>query len=111
LFLVNIRNLIRQQKDALRKLFPDRDQYVVDGISDTAPFPFLIDSEQVQIIVVTAQILLNWLTDYEDEHFLDQFQLLILDECHHTTYDHPYNKIMRCYFREKADHHTMPQVR
>lgn len=54
----------------------------------------------IDIMVLTPQILLNWLR--RGKIVLDELSLIIFDECHHANEDHPYNQIMKeFYFEEK----------
>ncbi len=115
LFIVCIRNLIQQQTDALRKVFDAQreDQTtnegsVVQGIKDTESLKVLL--EKFDIVVLTAQILVNAL--WTGEVKFTQFDLLILDECHHTDQGHPYNAIMRNYhdMKRKDVNAPLPQV-
>ncbi|KAI8503581.1 ATP-dependent RNA helicase dbp2 [Branchiostoma belcheri] len=110
LFIVPIRNLTKQQKDQYEMLFP---LGVVQEIGDTEELSETLKKKD--IVMLTAQIVVNSLKagtlDLTD---LDQ---LILDECHHTTLDHPYNQIMRHYLMRKDELKTanpqqkrLPQV-
>ncbi|XP_078678976.1 ATP-dependent RNA helicase DHX58-like isoform X2 [Branchiostoma floridae x Branchiostoma belcheri] len=96
LFIVPIRNLTKQQKDQYEMLFP---LGVVQEIGDTEELSEALKKKD--IVMLTAQIVVNSLKvgtlDLTD---LDQ---LILDECHHTTLDHPYNQIMRYYLMKKDE--------
>lgn len=65
------------------------------------------------LLVVTAQILLNALRDGIVS--VTDFSLMVFDECHHTNDNHSYNMIMNRYLdiklqdRERAK--TLPMVR
>ncbi|KAL3863069.1 hypothetical protein ACJMK2_004847 [Sinanodonta woodiana] len=69
--------------------------------------------ERRDIVVMTAQLLLNSLMEGEIKS-ITQFSLLIFDECHHCHDDHAYNKIMQLYRDIKltpgADTSSLPQV-
>lgn len=66
--------------------------------SDKVPLSYLI--EKSDVLVMTAQILLDAL---EKKEVLDigQFSMLVFDECHHTRSRHPYNSIMHHYMAAK----------
>lgn len=49
--------------------------------------------EQYHVLVMTAQIFVNILSAGFIE--LDKINLVIFDECHHATKDHPYSQVMR----------------
>ncbi|XP_078700994.1 uncharacterized protein LOC144927456 [Branchiostoma floridae x Branchiostoma belcheri] len=110
LFIVPIRNLTKQQKDQYEMLFP---LGVVQEIGDTEELSETLKKKD--IVMLTAQIVVNSLkAETLDLTDLDQ---LILDECHHTTLDHPYNQIMRYYLMKKDELKTsnpqqkrLPQV-
>lgn len=63
--------------------------------------------EQYHVIVMTAQIFVNILTAGFIP--LDKINLLIFDECHHATKDHPYSQIMR-FFDSVEQSHQLPRV-
>ncbi|XP_066498199.1 probable ATP-dependent RNA helicase DHX58 [Hoplias malabaricus] len=65
------------------------------------------------LVICTAQILENALTNTEeDKHVeLTDFTLLIIDECHHTHKDNVYNKIMARYVKSKIKgEKNLPQI-
>ncbi|CAH1265440.1 IFIH1 [Branchiostoma lanceolatum] len=96
LFIVPIRNLTTQQKDQFEMLFPPG---IVQEIGDTEELSETLKMKD--IVMLTAQIVVNSLKEGTlDLTNLDQ---LILDECHHTTLDHPYNQIMRYYLMKKDE--------
>eukprot|EP00057_Strongylocentrotus_purpuratus_P003516 XP_003726820.2 PREDICTED: interferon-induced helicase C domain-containing protein 1 [Strongylocentrotus purpuratus] len=79
-FVVNKVALVEQQKNAFQEFIPD-----VVGISGdmSSQMPLVYYLQQANVIVLTAQILLNALKD--DESFsLSLLRLIILDECHNT---------------------------
>ncbi|KAL3863075.1 hypothetical protein ACJMK2_004852 [Sinanodonta woodiana] len=69
--------------------------------------------EKLDILVVTAQLLLNSLMEGKIKS-ITQFSLLIFDECHHCHDDHAYNKIMQLYrdikLTPEADTSSLPQI-
>ncbi|XP_070555365.1 interferon-induced helicase C domain-containing protein 1-like isoform X2 [Ptychodera flava] len=62
------------------------------------------------MIITTGGILKNSLT--EKKVTLDEFSLIIIDECHHAMKNHPYNVIMAEYLRLKLSNPTtkLPQI-
>ncbi|XP_013399861.1 probable ATP-dependent RNA helicase DHX58 [Lingula anatina] len=98
-FIVCIRNLIQQQKDAFQTIFPPQDK-IVGAISQTSDNlkTCLLNND---IVMLTAQILVNDIK--EGDVKITDFDLMIMDECHHTDLDHPYNMIMRLYMTEKKN--------
>ncbi|XP_030842252.1 interferon-induced helicase C domain-containing protein 1 [Strongylocentrotus purpuratus] len=107
-FVVNKVALVEQQKNAFQEFIPD-----VVGISGdmSSQMPLVYYLQQANVIVLTAQILLNALKD--DESFsLSLLRLIILDECHNTQKENSYNTIMAYYRDEKKENQaTLPQVR
>ncbi|XP_044038487.1 probable ATP-dependent RNA helicase DHX58 [Siniperca chuatsi] len=65
------------------------------------------------VVICTAQILYNALTNMEEtKHVeLSDITLLIIDECHHTHKDSVYNKVMGCYLEKKLKgEQPLPQI-
>ncbi|XP_068606007.1 ATP-dependent RNA helicase DHX58 [Brachionichthys hirsutus] len=65
------------------------------------------------LVVCTAQILHNAMTDKEEgKHVeLSDITLLIIDECHHTKKDSVYNKVMGSYVEQKLKGEgPLPQI-
>ncbi|XP_052100653.1 antiviral innate immune response receptor RIG-I-like isoform X2 [Mytilus californianus] len=54
------------------------------------------------ILVVTAQLLVNALI--EQDVTIDDFTLMVFDECHHAHANHSYNRIMQAYMDQKIKH-------
>jgi ERCC4-related helicase len=114
-FVVNTVSLVEQQESRLGRYLPE--SVVVSSVCGSNPdisLPSVLGGADV--VVLTAQVLLNSLgknkpageecgacAAEEKELSISQFSLLIFDECHHTTKDHPYNEIMRWYMREKTE--------
>lgn len=109
LFIVCIRNLILQQRDALSQIIVSEDgSKLVGGLGET-----MLLSEYMKmydVMVLTAQILVNCLKTGEVR--MSDFDLLIMDECHHTTLNHPYSTIMLDYHRSRKENPSgkLPQV-
>eukprot|EP00057_Strongylocentrotus_purpuratus_P018438 XP_011672912.1 PREDICTED: probable ATP-dependent RNA helicase DHX58 isoform X1 [Strongylocentrotus purpuratus] len=105
-FVVNKVALVEQQKNAFQEFIPD-----VVGISGdmSSQVPLVRQLKHADVIVLTAQILLNALKD--DESFsLSLLRLIILDECHNTQKESAYNNIMAYYRDKKKTQATLPQV-
>ncbi|XP_069809597.1 ATP-dependent RNA helicase DHX58-like [Dendropsophus ebraccatus] len=65
------------------------------------------------IVICTAQILLNAVTSNSEEKHVEltDFTLLIIDECHHTQKDAIYNKLMEVYLEKKLNGQSnLPQI-
>ncbi|XP_039979860.1 probable ATP-dependent RNA helicase DHX58 [Xiphias gladius] len=65
------------------------------------------------VVICTAQILYNALTDKEETRHIElsDITLLIIDECHHTHKESVYNKVMRCYVEKKLKREgPLPQI-
>ncbi|KAG8455056.1 hypothetical protein GDO86_001322, partial [Hymenochirus boettgeri] len=96
-----------QQKNVFCKYFEDS-RYKVIGFcgesADGAPVGLMVEDND--IIILTPQILVNWL-DKGDIPSLSIFSMLIFDECHNTTGNHPYNILMFFYLNMKL---STPEV-
>ena len=118
LFIVCIRNLVTQQKEAFHKVFSGEEDHVVDALDPTLPIKTMM--ERCDIIMLTAQTFVNELeaSDIEraknpnhDGLEIKDFDMLIFDECHHTNLKHPYNQCMRIYQRDKRSKRgKLPQI-
>ncbi|XP_073689365.1 ATP-dependent RNA helicase DHX58 [Garra rufa] len=65
------------------------------------------------LVICTAQILENALTNTEEEKHVEltDFTLLVIDECHHTQKEAVYNKIMGRYVEKKVRKEgNLPQI-
>ncbi|TRY96899.1 hypothetical protein DNTS_022898, partial [Danionella cerebrum] len=82
----------------------------VTGMCGDMPFSLRQLLETHDIVVMTAQILVNALQKQEVTS-LGMLTLILLDECHNTTGKHPYNNIMTRYCDEKlAGIRPLPQI-
>ena len=111
-FIVNTVSLVEQQESRLDQYLPDSvNVSSVCGSNPDISLPSVL--EDTHVVVLTAQVLLNSLKKdkqateegvaVEKETSISQFSLLVFDECHHTTKEHPYNDIMRWYRKKKFE--------
>ena len=114
-FIVSTVNLVFQQKERFEAFLGDK--YSVGEISGSncaeIPLKFLLQNNDV--VVMTAQILVNSLKAEEGGNRVElkDISLLLFDECHHAHKEHPYNSIMETYLalKSQAGHqHRLPQV-
>ncbi|XP_068695183.1 ATP-dependent RNA helicase DHX58-like isoform X2 [Montipora foliosa] len=114
-FIVSTVNLVFQQKERFEAFLGDK--YSVGEISGSncaeIPLKFLLQNNDV--VVMTAQILVNALKAEErgNRVELKDISLLLFDECHHAHKEHPYNSIMETYLalKSQAGHqHRLPQI-
>jgi endoribonuclease Dicer len=63
--------------------------------------------EEYDVLVMTAQIFLNILR--HGFISLSQVNLLIFDECHHTAKKHPYNLIMKEFYK-RCPEESRPKI-
>lgn len=95
-------------------LLPLLPRYSVQGISGETVAHVSVEKviQDSDIIVLTPQILVNAI----EEGILSSlsiFTLMIFDECHNTTGNHPYNVLMTRYLEQKfnSSANQLPQVR
>ncbi|CAH3018864.1 unnamed protein product [Porites evermanni] len=114
-FIVSTVNLVLQQKDRFAYFLAGK--YSVGEISGAnstdIPLKYLLQSNNV--VVMTAQILVNALNskNKEERVELKDISLLLFDECHHAHKEHPYNNIMEKYLALQAQpgyQHSLPQI-
>lgn len=88
-------------------------RYKVAGISGATSENVSVEQtvENNDIIILTPQILVNSLKDGTVPS-LSVFTLMIFDECHNTSKNHPYNMIMFNYLDQKFGRSSdpLPQV-
>ena len=106
-FIVNTVSLVEQQESCLGRYLPE--SVAVSSVCGSNPdtsLPSVL--EGTDVVVLTAQVLLNSLKKNKEEGSagekelsISHFSLLVFDECHHTTKEHPYNEIMRWYMQRK----------
>ncbi|XP_063966082.1 antiviral innate immune response receptor RIG-I-like [Lytechinus pictus] len=95
-FIVPTRHLKGQQRDAFWDFFHPSSAVAV---TKTSQFRRTFDDPGVSVLMITAQILVNALRD--GKFRFQEVSMLVFDECHHTTLNHPYNEIMKMYMQEK----------
>ncbi|XP_054843073.1 antiviral innate immune response receptor RIG-I [Eublepharis macularius] len=107
-FLATKVPVYEQQKKVFQEHF-ERSSYTVAGIcGETATnTPVAMVIEGNDITVMTPQILLNCLNDGTLPS-LSLFTLMIFDECHNTTGNHPYNVLMSKYLQLKFENAETP---
>ncbi|NXK46772.1 DDX58 helicase, partial [Chauna torquata] len=111
-FLATKVPVYEQQRNVFKQHF-ERCGYSVQGISGETAADVSVEKviQDNDIIVLTPQILLN---SFEDGTLtsLSIFTLMIFDECHNTTGNHPYNVLMARYLEQKFDSPAsqLPQI-
>ncbi|XP_041481839.1 probable ATP-dependent RNA helicase DHX58 [Lytechinus variegatus] len=96
IFIVPTRHLKKQQRDGFQDLFVPGQ---VTSLAEGQMFSEALGRGNVRVLMITAQVLVNALT--QNEFNISDVSMLVFDECHHTTLNHPYNEIMRYYLKEK----------
>ncbi|NWV29627.1 DDX58 helicase, partial [Origma solitaria] len=111
-FLATKVPVYQQQKNIFRQHF-ERSGYSVQGICGETAANICVESviQDSDIIVLTPQILVNSM-EKGILSSLSIFTLMIFDECHNTTGNHPYNVLMTRYLDQKFDSSTnqLPQI-
>ncbi|XP_025061523.1 probable ATP-dependent RNA helicase DDX58 isoform X3 [Alligator sinensis] len=108
-FLVTKIPVYEQQRNVFKQHF-EMKKYNVGGIcgETVGDIPEEMLIQQNDIIVLTPQILVNWL-QYGNISSLAIFTLLIFDECHNTTGNHPYKVLMSSYLDLKFGSSASPR--
>uniref|UniRef100_A0A8C8E9Q7 RNA helicase n=1 Tax=Otus sunia TaxID=257818 RepID=A0A8C8E9Q7_9STRI len=111
-FLATKVPVYEQQKNVFRQHF-ERSGYSVQGISGETVANVSVEKviQDSDIIVLTPQILVNSIEEGIISS-LSIFTLMIFDECHNTTGNHPYNVLMTRYLQQKFDSSAsqLPQI-
>ncbi|XP_051013697.1 antiviral innate immune response receptor RIG-I [Acomys russatus] len=111
-FFANQIPVYEQQATVFSRYF-ERLGYSIAGISGstTENVSMELIIENNDIIILTPQILVNNLNDGTISS-LSVFTLMIFDECHNTSKQHPYNQIMFRYLDQKfgGSSDPLPQV-
>nr|XP_056704225.1 antiviral innate immune response receptor RIG-I [Euleptes europaea] len=107
-FLATKVPVYEQQKKVFQEHF-ERTNYTVTGIcgETAADTPVSMVIEGNDITVMTPQILVNCLNDGTLPS-LSLFTLMIFDECHNTTGNHPYSVLMSKYLDLKFEQAETP---
>ncbi|XP_075267482.1 antiviral innate immune response receptor RIG-I isoform X3 [Opisthocomus hoazin] len=111
-FLATKVPVYEQQRTVFKQHF-ERSGYSVQGISGETVANVCVEKviQDSDIIVLTPQILVNSI----EEGILSSlsiFTLMIFDECHNTTGNHPYKVLMTRYLEQKFDSsaNQLPQI-
>ncbi|NWR22876.1 DDX58 helicase, partial [Emberiza fucata] len=111
-FLATKVPVYEQQKNVFRQHF-ERSGYSVQGICGETVANISVENviQDSDIIVLTPQILVNSM-EKGILSSLSIFTLMIFDECHNTTGNHPYNVLMTRYLDQKFDSsaNQLPQI-
>ncbi|XP_008939124.1 PREDICTED: probable ATP-dependent RNA helicase DDX58 [Merops nubicus] len=111
-FLATKVPVYEQQKTVFKEYF-ERSGYSVQGISGETIANVSVERviQDSDIIVLTPQILVNSI-EQGIISSLSIFTLMIFDECHNTTGNHPYNVLMTRYLEQKFDSSAnhLPQI-
>ncbi|NXL94155.1 DDX58 helicase, partial [Alectura lathami] len=111
-FLATKVPVYEQQRDVFKQYF-ERQGYSVQGISGETVANISVDMviQDSDIIVMTPQILVNSFGNGTLTS-LSIFTLMIFDECHNTTGNHPYSMLMARYLEQKFDSPSsqLPQI-
>lgn len=111
-FLVHRVSLVMQQAEVLEKLLPSRFRvgcyHGNKGVDNWSPERWSANVASHSVLVMTAQILLNLL-----RHGLISMQelaLLVVDEAHHATKNHPYRRVFMEFYHSLAEFEYRPRV-
>ncbi|NXL04300.1 DDX58 helicase, partial [Mesembrinibis cayennensis] len=111
-FLATKVPVYEQQRNVFRQHF-ERSGYSVQGISGETVANVSVEKviQDSDVIVLTPQILVNSIKEGILSS-LSIFTLMIFDECHNTTGNHPYNVLMARYLEQKFDssENQLPQI-
>ncbi|KAA0187252.1 hypothetical protein HAZT_HAZT006657 [Hyalella azteca] len=99
IMVANTVPLVRQQAKAIREHLGGFKVAQYDGSMNVDSWneeKWLQEMRENEVLVMVSQIFLDML----NKHFIswDQVNLLIVDECHHATGNHPMREIMRHYY-------------
>lgn len=94
-FIVPTKNLVHQQSLVFRKAFDEND--IIEITDNFNSFKILNSFNSKKILFLTPQKLINFLN--EQKINLELISILFFDECHHTFDSHPYNELMKIYYK------------
>ncbi|XP_071133758.1 interferon-induced helicase C domain-containing protein 1-like isoform X4 [Mytilus edulis] len=115
-FMTRTNVLLGQQFDTACKLLPGLSskgkiqKWEAGQEFTSGTFKSLVN--RCSILFLTPKSLCNFLEDEFSRVNIDQFTLLVLDECHHTYGKSPYNEIMGHYRKKKFENeqNNLPQI-
>ena len=99
LFIVHMRHLTWQQRNNFLLYFPNKQNVRTIREQQTFKDALKIDEPMPAVLMLTAQIFVNALKSKEVD--IEDLDMLIFDECHHTDQKHPFNEIMKTYLKKK----------
>ena len=106
-FVVDKVPLAYQQFDYLKHQVPGLNMKVLTGEVENSGNSKKTVQElargQVDVLVLTHQILLNLLADGSAVVSMSDISVLVFDEAHHCGRNHPYNQIMRDFYKHTPD--------
>lgn len=105
-FIVPTRNLVHQQSLVFRKAF-DKDD-IIEITENYAPLKILSAFNSKKIFFLTPQKLINFINQFQID--LNLISILFLDECHHTFDSHPYNELMKIYYKNYDKFNKKPLI-
>ncbi|CAK8691241.1 unnamed protein product [Clavelina lepadiformis] len=103
--------LAQQQHDRFKEYLPPK--FKTDYRCGNGDRASLLAVKDLDVVILTPQLLVNDLNSNKNDKSavkLDEFGMLIFDECHHCKGGDPYNNLMRQYFRLENDSKKLPQV-
>ncbi|KAG9287939.1 hypothetical protein G9A89_017534 [Geosiphon pyriformis] len=108
-FLVNLVPLVFQQANVIETNCDLKVKYFCGemGVDFWSESEWRKNFENFDVLVMTAQIFLNILR--HGFISLSQVNLLVFDECHHTSKRHPYNLIMREFY-DRCPEKNRPKI-
>ncbi len=109
-FLVNSVHLVRQQQRMLAQNLPEAPKPLHGGVKDDLWKQMEWDKlkSQNNAIVCTAEVLNQCLMHSFVK--MEEINLLIFDEAHHTKKGHPYARIIKDYFLAQSDTSLRPKI-